>query len=282
MLISVITRTYQRPLLLRRAAQSIGKAMVPNLEWVVVDDDGEISAETKQIVQDMSQEFEVPTKLINGNRSGRSGAANLGLKAAKGRFVHLHDDDDTVARSFYEKTSTFLLREPRYKGVRVFTKNIRETVKSGKIHTKRPRKHYPERREVSLFAAAEVFAYPPIGTVLDRGLIIDLGGFNEQLKVAEDYELILRFLTLGDIGTIPESLAYFHTRADEGASSTLANSPISLNFAQEDALFRDHMLRNDLAENQLGLGWLLALGRMSRKNRTLKDYLQALRYRLGP
>lgn len=277
--LSVITRTFERPLLLERAARSVLAAGIPGMEWIVVDDGPAVSADTQRIVAMVAAAGTMPALAVCSGRAGRTPAANLGLKTATGQFVHIHDDDDTVAPGFYRAIIEFLDSRPRYKGARAMCWRIYETLSETGIRETGRRRVYPERRVVSLLAAAEVFAYPPIGTVLDRRIMLDIGGFDERFDVAEDYDLLLRFLLKADIGTIDQTLAHVHTR--QAASGSYANSPIARNFAIEDALYRDHKLRDDINAGTNGLGWLLVMGALSRKNRTLLDYLDAARRRLG-
>lgn len=277
--LSVITRTYDRPLLLQRAAQSVLAAAIPGMEWIVVDDGPALSAETIRIAAMVAGAGTVEVRTLCSGRAGRTPAANQGLAAARGQFVHIHDDDDTVAPSFYRAVLDFLDGQPRYRGARTMCWRIYETLSDVGIKELKRRRVYPERQVVSLLAAAEVFAYPPIGTVLDRQIMTDIGGFDEQFDVAEDYDLLLRFLLKADIGTISETLAHVHTR--ESSSGSYANSPIARNFAVEDALYRDRKLRDDINSGTNGLGWLLVMGALNRKNRTFLDYLDAARKRFA-
>ncbi len=278
MRLSVITRTYRRPLLLKRAAASVTSARVDDLEWLIVDDAEEIDAETQAIAADATAQG-VQVRLLAGKRGGRTAAANLGLREATGTYFHLHDDDDTVEPGFYRSTLDFLMREPRYRAVRAMCWRVQETLENGTMKTGRRRRVYPERRTVSLFDAAEVFAYPPIGSVFERQLLVEIGGFDETFDVGEDYDLLLRCLQKADMGTIGQCLATVHVRAQ--STDSYANSPIERRFAEEDMLFLNAMVRRDLESGRFGLGALLMLGRMSRRRRNLFDLLDTARKRIG-
>lgn len=276
MLLSVITRTLGRPRLLTRAARSVASAQIPEMEWILVEDQHSLSSETEQIASDVSN---INVQLIAGGGRGRTAAANLGLRAAQGTFVHFHDDDDTVEPDFYRVLLSFLAETPRYRGARAFCRRIYERMEQDEIRTIKTRRVYPERRVVSLMAAAEVFAYPPIGSIFERAILLEIGGFDETFDVGEDYELLLRFLMQADMGTYPACLANVHVRPH--GKALYANSPMAWHFTEEDALFRDTLLRRDLVSGQFGLGFLLALGSQSRQRRTLLQYLDAARRRMG-
>lgn len=277
--LSVITRTYRRPLLLARAARSVAGARIEDMEWIVVDDDETITVETERVVQSVKQDTGIAARAICSKRGGRGAAANMGLKAAAGVFVHIHDDDDMVEPEFYRATLAFLRDHPRYKAVRCMCMRVYEEISGETIRTVKRKRVYPERRMVSLLDAAEVFAYPPIGSVFDRQVLVDIGGFDEKFNVGEDYELLLRFLVKADMGTIAECLATVHVRGQ--AANSYANSPMERSFAEEHMLFVNALLRRDLETGRFGPGFLLALGRLSRRQRTLLDFLDAARKRLG-
>lgn len=276
MRISVITRTLKRPLLFARAARSIADAQVNDMEWIVVEDAVSVSPDTVRIIEKTPIK---KVKHITSGGHGRTAAANAGLKAASGVFVHFHDDDDTVEQEFYYTVLKYLDENPHYKGARAFCRRIYERVDGSHIRKGRSRRIYPERRTVSLMSAAEVFAYPPIGSVFDRQTLLELGGFDESFDVGEDYDILLRFLTRADIGTVASCLANVHVRQD--GPGPYANSPMEQRFEEQHAKFCDALLRRDLTEGRIGLGFLLALGRLSRQSSTLFDYLDAARRRIG-
>jgi len=278
-LLSVVTRTYRRPLLLARAARSIGASRVGEMEWLVVDDDADIGEDTRRIAAEASLETGIPTRTLCSRRRGRTAAANLGLVEAAGHFIHFHDDDDTVEPDFYRTVLDFFAAEPSFGAARVMCSRIYEELSDNAVRFLKRQLVYPERRTVSLLDAAEVFAYPPIGSVFDRRTLLDIGGFDEHFDVGEDYEMLLRFLVKADMGTIPRLLASVHVR--QGAEGAYANSPIERRFEEEQAAFVNAMLRRDLDTGKFGLGALLALGRLARRNRGLIDYLDAARKRFS-
>lgn len=279
MRISVITRTFCRPRLLERAARSVAAARIDGLEWVVVDDDEVVADATRAVAEETASRHGIPVRLTCSARGGRAAAGNAGLAVASGEFVHFHDDDDTVEPAFYRTMLGYLADNPRYRGARAMCWRLHEEPFGSGYRVRKRKRIYPERQMVSLMAAAEVFAYPPIGTILDRSIVVEAGGFDTGFHVGEDYDLLLRFLLRVDIGTVPQLLANVHVR--DRAQGGAANSPISRNFTEEDMLFRNAMLRRDLQENRLGLGWLLAYGSLRRQNRTLLDFLDAARKRIG-
>ena len=100
-LVSVITRTQNRPLFLREAVRSVATQTYPNIELIVINDGG---PNCEQLVREEStghiQQFTY--KQIE-QQSGRSHAANIGLGSCNGEFIIFLDDDDWFLPEHIEK-----------------------------------------------------------------------------------------------------------------------------------------------------------------------------------
>lgn len=85
---SVITPTHLRPELLARAIQSVRRQSVSDWELLVIDDgDGSGMAAALAVGDARVRAFRNPGR-------GQVAARNAGLRAARGRLIHLLDDDD--------------------------------------------------------------------------------------------------------------------------------------------------------------------------------------------
>lgn len=259
--LSIVTRTRDRSALLRRAAQSVMAGAVPGTEWIIVEDASGVSEDTQSVVDEVRRLTDIKCIATANDVGHRAVVGNSGLALAGGEFIHIHDDDDVVQPSFYIKAIDFLKRQPRYVAVRTMCDRVDEVLdRNGVYREKRRRPHYPERRVVSLADLGVLFTCPPIGTLYRASVVKAAGGFDETFDVCEDYDLMLRVLLHGDVGTIPKKLASFHVRPGTD------NSPAYYNFEEVDAAFRNELLRRDLRENKMGVGWLVTLGRMERAN----------------
>lgn len=282
--LSVITRTNDRLPLLRRCLSSLQAAAVEDLEWIVVDDAPGGSAGVAEFIEIARSNLTAPLKLVVSGERNRAKAANAGLAAASGALVHFLDDDDTVSPQFYAKTIAFLGAQARFGAVATLAEGVTERpMPDGSFREITRRLHYPETRAVSLAEFAVVQTIPPVAFVARREAIDAAGGFDPAFEVCEDYEFFLRFLAQSDIGILPEVLCAFHQR--EVASNTpksWANSSASYDHQLEDRLFRNALLRRDLSNGGMGLGWLLALGDMTRAAWRLNLVLDALHRRSIP
>lgn len=279
--ISVITRTCDRLPLLERCFASLVEARIAALEWVVVDDQPDADPKLEAFVARAGARC--PVRLVRSGSRHRAKAANTGLAAATGELIHFLDDDDTVMPGFYAKTSGFLQGNARFGAVVTLAERVIERQASGGGFKEMQRlPHYPETRAISLAELAVVQTFAPVSFVARRECIEAVGGFNERFEVCEDYDLYLRFLTRFDIGVVPEVLCAFHQREEGAVPEAWLNSPASRQHRIEDKLFRNALLRQDLEQGKMGLGWLLALGDMTRAAWRLNLVLDALQRRSLP
>ncbi len=90
-MISIITRTKNRPILLKRAELSVFNQTRKDYEWIVVNDGGSPIAPSANFV-------------IQYPRSkGMEAASNIGISTASRKYVVIHDDDDSWNPQFLEK-----------------------------------------------------------------------------------------------------------------------------------------------------------------------------------
>lgn len=289
--VSVVTRTCDRLPLLKRCLQSIQQTGFNDLEWIVVDDAQGGSDELSHFLQSIAPAIDA--RSIRSGARHRAKAANAGLAAASGELIHFLDDDDTVAPDFYRKTASFLAGNERFGAVVTHAERVIERLMpDNSLRAIERLPHYPETQAISLAELAVVQIFAPVSFVARRTCIEAIGGFDERFEVCEDYDLYLRFLTRFDIGVVPEVLCAFHQReggsgldasvSDASVPDAWLNSPASRQHRIEDKLFRNALLRQDLEQGKIGLGWLLALGDMTRGSWRLNLALDALQRRKWP
>ncbi|MCO6050158.1 glycosyltransferase family 2 protein [Mesorhizobium sp. RP14(2022)] len=264
--ISVITRTLGHEPFLRRCGSSIEAASGGfEITWLIVND-AEVSMDEplQRFCELTARKGRLRPQLIHSHAGHRALAANEGLKAATGEYIHIHDDDDTIHPDFYRITTETLLRTPKVGAVATRCERILEkpsSHSSGYSAMSRSL-HYPEVAAISLASQAVNQTLPPISILFRRKALESVGMFDAELEVFEDYEFLLRFLSQYDIKLLDQVLARFHQRED--GSSVHGNSRSTTNFDEENAFFRNTMLRRDIDKGLIGTGWLLAFGELMR------------------
>ena len=226
--VAVITRTKNRPALLRRAAQSVGDQSFTDIVWTVVNDGGD-AGEVVEIMRAAPIDPRRMRLVSHEASQGMEAASNAGIGACDSDYVVIHDDDGSWCPGFLERTVAFLdsAEGARYGGVVTHSLYISEEIRGETVteHESRPYNDWVRNVHLSEMACGNFF--PPIAFVFRRKVLDRIGGYNEALPVLGDWFFNLEFLLEDDIAVLPEPLARYHHRDRGGATAAAyANSVI--------------------------------------------------------
>lgn len=261
--VSVVTRTLGHLPFLRRCFGALRGATdaAVDMEWIIVDDGCADPAALEDFVKLARDTWSGPIRLVATRGEHRGVAANAGLRAARYEFLHFLDDDDVVLPAFYTVTRSRLCAEPALGGVAVKCEAVHEMLDADGTYREVGRHvHYPEIVTVSLARFAVNQGLPLVSVLFRRSVLEAAGGFDPDFAVCEDYDLLIRVLLQRDIAVVNQVLMRFHQRVADGGPG---NSPATTDFANQDAYFRNAMLRRDINAGRLGPGWLLAVAELS-------------------
>ncbi|MGR9051112.1 MAG: hypothetical protein ACU84J_00540 [Gammaproteobacteria bacterium] len=150
---------------------------------------------------------------------------------------------------------------PTFKGVIAHCTRYVEKIQNDKVIIESTEPYNVWLKSITLMRMAESNVYPPISFLYERSVIDEIGAYREDLPVLGDWEFNLRFIVKYDIGVIKEELAYYHHRLSikEGG---LGNSLIMNEDKHKlyDCLLRNELLRSDIENNQVGIGYLVGVG----------------------
>ncbi len=275
---TIITRTKNRTLLLRRAIESIVAQTNSNWEHVIVNDGGDAKG-VDALLRAYKSATKGRTRVIHNAKSvGMEAASNVGLKASEGEFCVIHDDDDTWHPNFLEKTVGHLTsgKPPYYAGVATLSTTVMETIEGGEIRELSRTPFNPWMRHITLFRIAAENMFPPISFLYRRSVHDEVGYFDESLPVLGDWDFNLRVLSKFDVAVVPELLAYYHRR---GGLMTGDYSNSVVGRADDHQLYttviRNKLLRKDFESGKQGIGWLVntawALDAISQRLHRLED-----------
>lgn len=93
-MITVLTPTYNRVLLLDVLYESLTEQYFPDFEWVVIDDGSTDS--TSDLFEKIMQEKKIRINYIRKRNGGKHTAINRGVKEAKGDIILIVDSDDSL------------------------------------------------------------------------------------------------------------------------------------------------------------------------------------------
>jgi len=177
--VSVVIPSFNRASLLKEAIDSVLAQDFDDFELIVVDDgstDG-----TPELLQSYANICVVPQ-----DRRGVSAARNAGIRQASGDFLAFLDSDDLWLSKKLSAQVAFFKAHPE--AVICQTQEI--WIRSGvRVNPKRRhRKHSGMIFERSV----ELCLVSPSAVMLKRGLLDEVGWFDESLPACEDYDLWLR------------------------------------------------------------------------------------------
>lgn len=254
--VGIITRTKNRPALLKRALESVLNQSYQNWRMVVVNDGGDV-AQVDKLIAHYAAQVQGRIKVIHNEISlGRPAASNVGLTAIASDYVVLHDDDDSWASEFLTIAVMELQRahakHPRIKGIITKANLVFERLEGNIAVTDTVEPFMPWLQHglvpLDLMLANNQFGCMQFLFIYD--VIKEIGPFREDLPVLADWEFNIRFMRSYDIQIVPQYLAYYHHRRSE-LHGTYGNSVIA-NLDQH-VYFRQ-FLQNEWLRNELDAG----------------------------
>jgi len=256
--VAVITRTRDRPVMLRRAIKSVHQQTMTDFVHVIINDSGD-PAVVDAIVEEFASIAQGRIKVIHNRVSeGMEAASNKAIKSVDSQYIAIHDDDDTWHPDFLLKT-TERLDENNMMGVVVTTDRILERVtRSGSIKFIGSERFNSDIKEINLYQLFKINYATPITFLYRRSVFDKIGYYDEELKVCGDWDFALRFAMLWDIDYIdsPHALAFYHHRPDAtgiNGNSVFAGRDTHRHFGN---LLANRYLRRDLQSGNLGFGYI--------------------------
>lgn len=178
--ISVVIPSYNRKDLLKRSIDSAINQTKKPFEIIVVDDGSTDGTETM-----IKSDYDF-VKFIKQKNKGVSAARNIGIKISIGEWICFLDSDDEWKKDKLEKQINAMKSNPGYK----FFHSNEIWIKNGiRINQKKKHKKYGG----DIFdKCLDMCRISPSSVMIDKTVFDEVGNFNEDLVVCEDYELWLR------------------------------------------------------------------------------------------
>lgn len=235
--VSVIIPTHNRPHTLPRAIHSVLSQGYRDLEVIVVDDASETMA-AAEIVAGFAANDPRVRYLRRDIGGGAAAARNTALGAARGEFVAFQDDDDEWLPGKLESQIALI------------------TSLGDECHLVGG----PLVRYVAN-VKTKIFAWPPIAggpwvdsrkfieertaylqtAIVRRSALERIGGFNPDIAISEDYEMILRLLDHGRLATVAEFVTMVYEQSE---SSLSARKPLRVLSNQRILELHQNRLKN--------------------------------------
>jgi len=203
-LVSVIIATYNRAPIISQSIESVLAQTFKDYEIIVVDDGS--SDGTKQLMRErFAGKLVYIRKEVNG---GLSAARNTGVKAARGRYVAILDDDDLWLPEKLKMQVGLIEEQPSLGLVycNSLTINEHDEVK-GEIKGSKRGALFDELLSSNCLG-------PPSGVLVPKTVLAQVGYFDENLSALEDWDLWIRVSQLYDIDFVDMPLLRYRVHGD--------------------------------------------------------------------
>jgi len=195
--VSVIITTFNKPTYLKEAVVSALRQDFDNFEIIVIDDcsDGK---ETKEAVASFSDKR---IKYIrNKENFGGAISLNIGLNAAKGKYIAVLDDDDAwIAKEKLSQQVKFLESNSDYVLVGTGTVVVDYSTDKEIVKSKAP---YDDASIRKNFLLSNPIAHSSV--LYRHDAVLKAGGYDKTLARGKDYDLLLKLGLLGKLAILPD------------------------------------------------------------------------------
>ena len=198
-LVSVIIRTCGRPQVLANALKSIQAQRYPAIEVVVIEDDKNIS---EKYIKENFSTLNVSYHCTN-HKCGRCKSGNLGLALARGEYLNFLDDDDILLPNHVE-TLARRLEDTHYLAAYAIAEEHQIVTDRRCPPGKRVRRRLIRYKQPYNRLLLCYMNYIPIQSIMFHRKVYDeLGGFDEQMDLLEDWDLWVRYSAHYDFLYVP-------------------------------------------------------------------------------
>lgn len=210
MLVTIITPTFNRADFIGIAIESVLKQTVADFELIIVDDGS--TDNSKDIIQTyVSRDSRV--KYFYQQNQGQSVARNLALEKASGDYICFLDSDNYWPEDRLEKSLAAFQKFPDADIVYGDCITINE---AGEIISHHNMKRYSGR--VTALLLRDNFISMNT-TMTKRKCFDEMGGMSGKRRVADDYDLWLKFSAKYVFQYISEYLVYYRVMANQISSN---------------------------------------------------------------
>ncbi len=272
-LVSVVIATYNMARYLPLALRSALDQTYRNVEILVIDDGSQ--DDTREVIAPFLGDRRL-RYLVQENQ-GPAAARNRGVREAQGQFIAILDADDIWTREKLEQQIPLFLRSAAIGVVYSRISYIDETGKELRIADN-------ELFRGHVSGPLLVRNFIGFGTIVVRKECFDrLGGFDESIRMSEDYDLLLRFSTQYEFDYVDRPLLYYREWSGQVSRNWntryLKAIEIMKSFLRDFPDAVDKRTANEAwAHTYVGFGYCMR-SRESRRREALSLYLRALRYK---
>lgn len=209
--ISVVTSAYNGLPYLRESLRSVLKQSHRDFELIVVDD-GSTDGSWDVLCEFRARDPRI-VLLRNETNSGYARSQNRAIAVAKGRYIALQDQDDVSHPDRLRRQFELLEKSPAVGVVGAWPRFIDErgALVENASFVLLSRNEDLQKRLLH----SNCFCGPSV--MMRRSALERAGGYDPELRSAEDYDLLLRLAEVGELANLPGDL--YHYRQHQGSVS---------------------------------------------------------------
>jgi GT2 family glycosyltransferase len=246
-LVSVIIPTYNRAGIICRTIDNIFQQTYSNIELIIVDD-----GSTDDTLSKLRQ-YGSRLRVVEQSNSGPAVARNHGAKLAHGEIIAFQDSDDLWKPTKLERQVALLEMD---RSIPCCLCNVVFRVVNGKELTsfEFSQVHFDQDESIWLNVLEVLstrFVLFNQAAAIRREVFEKLGGFDEDLKYLEDYDLPLRLALEGPWAAIQEPLVVYQEGTPESFSQQASKDQVVL---KECELRIFEQMRTNVAAGNKQLG----------------------------
>lgn len=201
-ILSLIMPCYNQAQYIDEAIQSVIRQTYKDWELIIVDDGS--TDDSFSIAKSYAQS-DIRIKAFSQDNGGPSKARNNGVKRSSGKYIMFFDSDDRLAPQYLERGIQYMTSHPE---CTVFYSRLK---RFGKMNDEVGIHFISYEQELcvsSLFLTC----------IIKRSDFVRIGGFDEQMKGYEDWEMFIRLLYHNDnVYQYPEIMFFYRWNMDEGS-----------------------------------------------------------------
>ena len=220
-LVTIVMRTYERPVMLARALTSVQKQTFTDWSVVIVNNGGVPSRvdEVVAVARLASPSSDIHVLHLD-DRVGMEEASNIALQASSSEYFVIHDDDDTWKPAFLERTVAAMSTHRDAAAIVTGVTKIHELSRGKTLRPQASEDFYLTQERLTFDGMLGNNTFPPIAALFRRSLLNTVGMFDATLPVLGDWEFNLRAITAGPFVFVPERLANYHIRTPDSDVAT--------------------------------------------------------------
>jgi glycosyltransferase involved in cell wall biosynthesis len=206
-IVSVVISCYNYGRYLNEAIESVLASTLQDIEIIVVND-GSTDPYTIEVLTTLEKPR---TRVIHQTNKGASAARNHGIHHAKSKYIFTLDADDKIAPTMLEKCVAVLESKPQIGFVGSWAKRFGNTSFIWKF----PPYHFYRLLFRNMISSGAMFR---------KKAWEQVGGFNEKMRYAEDWDFWIALSKKGWRGhVIPEPLWHYRSHANSKSKDPRRN-----------------------------------------------------------